>query len=155
MPGRPSRQLAPMRVAGFRLLFLSTLASSFGSLLAAIALAIDVKDRTDSAIWVGGVLVVEFLPVVIVGLTLGPLLDRLKRRDLMVAADLLRVAVFCALPFATNAAEIVLLDHGQVVQRGTLADLLLRPVDERTTNFLGRHREDLIRLCLPQPSSTT
>jgi len=109
LPGRPSRQLAPMRVAGFRLLFLSTLASSFGSLLAAIALAIDVKDRTDSAIWVGGVLVVEFLPVVIVGLTLGPLLDRLKRRDLMVAADLLRVAVFCALPFATNAAEIVLL----------------------------------------------
>jgi MFS family permease len=96
-----------LRVAGFRLLFLSTLASSFGSLLAAIALAIDVKDRTDSAIWVGGVLVVEFLPVVVVGLTLGPLLDRLKRRDLMVAADLLRVAVFCALPFATNAAEIV------------------------------------------------
>lgn len=98
-----------MRVAGFRLLFLSTLASSFGSLLAAIALAIDVKDRTDSALWVGGVLVVEFLPVVVVGLTLGPLLDRLKRRDLMVAADLLRVAVFCALPFATNAAEIVAL----------------------------------------------
>jgi len=96
-----------MRVAGFRLLFLSTLASSFGTLLAAIALAIDVKDRTDSGIWVGAVLVVEFLPVVIVGLTLGPLLDRLRRRDLMVAADLLRVGVFCALPFATSAAEIV------------------------------------------------
>jgi MFS family permease len=98
-----------LRVAGFRLLFLSTLASSFGSLLAAIALAIDVKDRTDSAIWVGAVLVVEFLPVVIVGLTLGPLLDRLRRRDLMVGADLLRVGVFCALPFATSAAEIVAL----------------------------------------------
>ena len=98
-----------MRVAGFRLLFLSTLASSFGSLVAAIALAIDVKDRTGSAAWVGAVLVVEFLPAVIVGLTLGPLLDRLKRRDLMVAADLLRVAVFCTLPFTTNAAEIVAL----------------------------------------------
>jgi MFS transporter, DHA3 family, macrolide efflux protein len=96
-----------MRVPAFRLLFLSTLASSFGTLVAAIALAIDVKDRTDSGIWVGAVLVVEFLPVVIVGLTLGPLLDRLRRRDLMVAADLVRVAVFCALPFATNAAEIV------------------------------------------------
>ena len=32
---------------------------------------------------------------------------RLKRRDLMVAADLLRVAVFCTLPFTTSAAEIV------------------------------------------------
>ena len=109
MPGRPSRQLAPLRVAGFRLLFLSTLASSFGSLVAAIALAIDVKDRTGSAAWVGAVLVVEFLPAVIVGLTLGPLLDRLKRRDLMVAADLLRVVVFCTLPFTTSAAEIVAL----------------------------------------------
>jgi MFS family permease len=107
--GRPSRQLAPLRVAGFRLLFLSTLGSSIGTFLAAIALTIDVKDRTNSALWVGAVLVVEFLPVVIVGLTLGPLLDRLRRRDLMVAADVLRVVVFCLLPFASSAAEIVLL----------------------------------------------
>ena len=107
MPGRPSRQLAPLRVAGFRLLFLSTLGSSIGTFLAAIALTIDVKDRTNSALWVGAVLVVEFLPTVIVGLTLGPLLDRLRRRDLMVAADLLRVVVFCLLPFTSSAAEIV------------------------------------------------
>ena len=108
MPSPSSvRQLAPLRLRGFRLLFLSTLGSSFGTLLAAIALAIDVKDRTDSGIWVGAVLVVEFLPSVAVGLTLGPLLDRLQRRALMVGADLVRVAVFCALPFASSAAEIV------------------------------------------------
>ncbi len=111
MPRQPSsvRQLAPLRIRGFRLLFLSTLGSSFGTLLAAIALAIDVKDRTNSGIWVGAVLVVEFLPSVAVGLTLGPLLDRLQRRALMVGADLVRVAVFCALPFASSAAEIVAL----------------------------------------------
>jgi dTMP kinase len=101
--------MAPLRIRGFRLLFLSTLGSSFGTLLAAIALAIDVKDRTNSGIWVGAVLVVEFLPTVAVGLTLGPLLDRLQRRALMVGADLVRVAVFCALPFASNATEIVAL----------------------------------------------
>ena len=110
MPNTSSvRQLAPLRIRGFRLLFLSTLGSSFGTLLAAIALAIDVKDRTNSGIWVGAVLVVEFLPSVAVGLTLGPLLDRLQRRALMVGADLVRVAVFCALPFASSAAEIVAL----------------------------------------------
>jgi MFS family permease len=109
LPGRPSRQLAPLGVAGFRLLFLSTLASSFGTLLAAVALAIDVKDRTNSGLWVGGVLLVEFLPAIAVGLTLGPLLDRLERRKLMVAADLLRAGVFVALPFATSAGEIVAL----------------------------------------------
>ena len=105
---RPSaRQLAPLSVAGFRLLFLSTLGSSIGTLLATIALAIDVKDRTNSGLWVGAVLIVEFLPTIVVGLTLGPLLDRLERRSLMVGADLLRAAVFCALPFASSAASIV------------------------------------------------
>ena len=105
---RPSaRQLAPLSVAGFRFLFLSTLGSSIGTLLAAIALAIDVKDRTNSGLWVGAVLVVEFLPTIVVGLTLGPLLDRLDRRSLMVGADLLRAAVFCALPFTSSVAGIV------------------------------------------------
>jgi MFS family permease len=105
---RPSaRQLAPLRVAGFRFLFLSTLGSSIGTLLAAIALAIDVKDRTNSGLWVGAVLIVEFLPTIFVGLTLGPLLDRLDRRLLMIGADLLRAAVFCALPFTSSVAGIV------------------------------------------------
>jgi len=105
---RPSaRQLAPLGLAGFRLLFLSTLGSSIGTLLAAIALAIDVKDRTNSGLWVGAVLIVEFLPTIFVGLTLGPLLDRMQRRTLMVGADLVRAAVFCALPFTTSAAGIV------------------------------------------------
>jgi MFS family permease len=109
LPGRPSRQLAPLRAAGFRLLFLSTLASSIGTFLAAVALAIDVKDRTNSGLWVSAVLVVEFLPTVILGLTLGPLLDRLQRRKLMVGADLVRVGVFAALPFASSASAIVAL----------------------------------------------
>ena len=108
MVGRPSaRQLAPLGLAGFRLLFLSTLGSSIGTFLAAIALAIDVKDRTNSGLWVGAVLVVEILPTILVGLTLGPLLDRLERRKLMVASDVLRAVVFAALPFATSAGEIV------------------------------------------------
>jgi MFS family permease len=103
------QQLQPLRLPGFRLLFLSTLGSSFGTLLAAIALAIDVKDRTNAGVWVGAVLVVGFLPTILVGLTLGPLLDRLERRRLMVGADLLRAAVFCSLPFAVSAGQIVAL----------------------------------------------
>src|SRR5581483_3800254 len=68
---------------------------------------IDVLDRTDSGIWVFAVFVVELLPTVVVGLLLGPLLDRLERRSLMIAADALRVGVFVALPFAPNAATVV------------------------------------------------
>jgi MFS family permease len=103
------RQLQPLRLPEFRLLFLSTFGSSFGTLLAAIALAIDVKDRTNAGIWVGAVLVVDFLPMILIGLTLGPLVDRLQRRKLMVVSDLVRAAVFFALPFAPNPATIVAL----------------------------------------------
>jgi MFS family permease len=104
---RATAQLAPLRLPGFRNLFFATLGSSAGTLLAAVALAIDVKDRTNSGLWVGAVLVVEFLPTIAVGLLLGPLLDRLERRSLMLAADALRVGVFVALPFAGNAATVV------------------------------------------------
>jgi MFS family permease len=106
-----SAQLAPLRLEGFRNLFFATLGSSIGTLLAAVALALDVKDRTASSphsgLWVAAVLIVEFLPTIFVGLLLGPLLDRLERRSLMIAADVLRVGVFVALPFAPNAATVV------------------------------------------------
>jgi MFS transporter, DHA3 family, macrolide efflux protein len=107
---RPTlRQFGPLRLSGFRLLFGSTLASSLGTLLAQIALAIDVKDRTNSGIWVGAVLVVGFLPTILVGLTLGPLIDRLERRKLMVVADLVRAVVFFGLVFVGSAGGIVAL----------------------------------------------
>jgi MFS family permease len=102
-----SAQLTPLRLSGFRNLFFATLASSFGTLIAAVALAIDVQDRTNSGPWVAAVIVVEFLPTIIVGLLLGPLLDRLERRSLMITADAVRVGVFVALPFAPNAATVV------------------------------------------------
>lgn len=106
-----SAQLAPLRLPGFRNLFFATFGSSVGTLLAAVALAIDVKDRTAgstySGLWVAAVLIVEFLPTIIVGLVLGPLLDRLERRSLMIVADAARVGVFVALPFAPNAQTVI------------------------------------------------
>jgi len=95
--------------SGFRLLFFATLGSSLGTLLATVALAIDVKDRTNSGPWVAALMFVEFLPAVAVGLFFGPLLDRLPRRGVMIAADLIRCAVFCTLPFTTSAGQIVAL----------------------------------------------
>jgi MFS family permease len=104
---RFSAQLTPLKLPGFRNLFFATLGSSVGTLLAAVALAIDVQDRTNSGLWVGAVLVVEFLPTIVVGLLFGPLLDRFERRSLMIAADAVRVGVFVGLPFAPNAATVV------------------------------------------------
>ena len=107
---RLSRQLRLLGTASsFRLLFLATIGSSLGTLLATVALIVDVKDRTDSGSWVSALMIVEFLPAVAVGLFFGPLLDRLSRRGLMIVADLVRAATFCTLPFATSAGQIVAL----------------------------------------------
>ena len=97
------------RVPSFRLLFLATLGSGFGTWLAFIGLAIDVKDRTDSGPWVSALLIADVLPAVVIGLVAGPLVDRLSRKGLMVGADLLRAAIFALLPFAGSAAVIVAL----------------------------------------------
>jgi MFS family permease len=103
------RQLRPLSNPAFRLLFLSSLGSSVGTLLAAVALAVDVQQRTGSGLWVAALMVVEFAPTILIGLTLGPLVDRLSRRSLMIGSDLARAGVFFALPFAPNAATIVAL----------------------------------------------
>jgi MFS family permease len=97
------------RAHGYRLLFLAALASGLGTWLAYVALVIDITARTDDARWVSALLIVEFLPIVVVGILAAPLVDRLPRRAIMVAADAVRVVVFVALPFASGPLAIVLL----------------------------------------------
>jgi osmoprotectant transport system ATP-binding protein len=41
------------------------------------------------------------------------------------------------------ADEIVLMDHGRIIQQGSLRDLLLEPASERVRAFLGRHAQGL------------
>lgn len=95
------------RAPDYRRLFLATLASGAGTFLAAIALTVDVFDRTGSGKWVSALLLAEFVPAIVIGLALGPLLDRWSRRRLLIASDLVRCAVFGALPFASSATQVV------------------------------------------------
>jgi len=97
------------REPSFRSLFFATLGSGLGTWLALVALQIDVLTRTHSPIWMSALLIADILPMLLVGLVAAPLVDRLSRRRLMVGADLVRFAVFCALPFAPNATTIVAL----------------------------------------------
>lgn len=105
-----NRQLSLLReVQSFRLLSLATVGSAFGTWLAFVALTIDVYDRTGSAVWVSALLIADFLPAIVIGLAAGTLVDRLPRRRLMIASDLVRVAIFAALPFANDVGAIVVL----------------------------------------------
>jgi len=80
-----------------------------GTYIAAIALTVDVFDRTGSGAWVSALLIADFLPVILIGLLFAPLVDRLSRRRLLIVSDLVRVAIFGVLPFAGSAAAIVAL----------------------------------------------
>jgi MFS family permease len=106
---RVGSRFALLRNSRFRLLFFATAASAVGNWLAVIALQVDVYDRTHSAWWVGELLIANILPAVFIGLLLGPLVDRLSRKWLMIASDLGRLTVFTLLPFARSAGEVVLL----------------------------------------------
>jgi MFS family permease len=70
---------------------------------------VDVFDRTGSGTWVSALLIADFLPIIVIGLFFGPLVDRLSRRRLLIASDLARAALFCLLPFADDPLTIVLL----------------------------------------------
>jgi MFS family permease len=93
----------------FRRLLIATLGSGLGTYLAAIALTVDVFDRTGSGAWVSALLIADFLPIILIGLLFAPLVDRLSRRRLLIVSDLVRVVIFCVLPFAGSATEIVVL----------------------------------------------
>lgn len=97
------------RSSSFGLLFAAALGSGLGTWLAFVALTVDVYERTGSGTWVSALLIADFLPTVAIGLFLGPLVDRLSRKALMIASDLLRLGVFCTLPFARSPTQIVAL----------------------------------------------
>ena len=110
MADRATGRLSPLRRnPGFALLFWATAGSAVGTYLAALALSVDVFDRTGSGTWLAALLIADFLPIVVIGIALGPLIDRLSRRRLMIASDLVRVLVFVALPFVDRPALIVVL----------------------------------------------
>ena len=97
------------RSPSFGYLFLASAGSSFGTYLAAVALTLQVWDDTDSGVWVAALLIADFLPIVVIGFLLGPLVDRLSRRRLMIASDLVRFGVFAALPFVDGVGSLVAL----------------------------------------------
>ena len=107
-PSEPQSRLSLLgREPSFRRLFLATIGSGAGTWLALVALEIDVYERTGSSAWIAALLIADLLPTFAIGLLVGPLVDRLSRRGLMINADLVRFGAFAVLPFTTSATQVV------------------------------------------------
>lgn len=78
-------------------LLLSDLISLVGSQLSRVALVVLVYERTNSPLLSAATYAATFLPVVIGAPLLGGLADRLPRRQVLIAADLVRAALFAVM----------------------------------------------------------
>lgn len=83
------------RVTEFRALWLAQLLSVAGDQLARVAMTVLVYDRTHSALLTAATYAVTFVPWIIGGLALSGLADRLPRREVMVACDVIRMLLVC------------------------------------------------------------
>ena len=93
-PVRPSRargllpDLAPWRTSrDFRLMWVAGAVTNFGSFLTFVALPVQIKDLTGSAVAVGVVGAVELVPLIVFGLYGGALADALDRKLLINATE--------------------------------------------------------------------
>jgi MFS family permease len=83
-PGRLAADLAPLRTSrDFRVVFASRTVTLFGSQASEVALLVQARQLTGSAIAVGLLGAAELVPLVVFGLYGGALADRLDRRRLI------------------------------------------------------------------------
>src|SRR3982074_3653435 len=81
----------------FRLLFIGQTISQLGDWFNAVAVFALLLDLTGSATAVAWMMIVQFLPVAVVGPLAGVVVDRVDRRTLMIVTDLLRGCLIFAL----------------------------------------------------------
>lgn len=103
---RPPSHSTPIRRAlrrpAFRRLFIAQTVSRWGDTFNAVAFVIVVFDLTGSGVKVSGAVVMEILPVLVLGFVAGSVIDRLPRRRVMIAADLGRAVIAALLATSPN-----------------------------------------------------
>ena len=97
-----------LRERNFRLLFAGQAVSLLGDGMVPVALAFAVLEVSDSPSALGIVLAARLIPTVVLLLAGGVIADRMSRRTVMVAADLVRLASHAAMAalLISDAAEI-------------------------------------------------
>jgi MFS family permease len=90
----------------FRLLYIGQTISQLGDWFNAVAVYALLLDLTGSATAVAWMLIVQMLPIALVGPVAGVVVDRLNRRRIMMAADVLRGGLIFGLLLVRRADQI-------------------------------------------------
>jgi len=90
----------------FRLLYIGQTISQLGDWFNAVAVYALLLDLTGSATAVAWMLIVQMLPIALVGPVAGVVVDRLNRRRIMMAADVLRGCLIFGLLLVRRADQI-------------------------------------------------
>jgi MFS family permease len=90
----------------FRLLFVGQMVSQLGDWFNAVAIFALLLDLTGSATAVAWMLIVQFLPVALIGPMAGVVVDRVNRRRLMIGADLVRGVLILGLLLVRRADQV-------------------------------------------------
>ncbi|MDQ1722713.1 MAG: hypothetical protein QOI26_2447 [Pseudonocardiales bacterium] len=96
-----------LRVTEFRVLWLADAQSMAGDQLARVALSVLVFERTSSALLTALTYSLTFLPALVGGALLSGLADRMPRRRVMIAGDLIRAVLLGAMSIPGTPLWIV------------------------------------------------
>jgi len=99
MRATPPSPFSVFRNRGFSLLWSGQLVSTAGSALTSLSASILIFRLTGSAMSVGLMLMATAAPSLLVGLIAGVFVDRLNRKRIMIAADLVRAVLVFLIPF--------------------------------------------------------
>lgn len=92
-----------LRFRNFRLVLLGTFVSSIGTRMVEVALGWELYERTKSALVLGGVGLVLVIPVILLSLPAGHIVDRANRK---------RIVLFAEIFLAVGALGLTLLSYG-------------------------------------------
>jgi MFS family permease len=128
--------LEALRFRDFRLLWTARLVSQLGSWLLVVAVPAHVLALTGSVAATGLTLAAQFLPPAVLGPAAGVLADRLDRRHLLIAADVLSATAIALLLFARSPGDLWLIYLALVAE--SVGTVVFRPaVQARTPAVVG------------------
>ena len=98
-----------LRNPGFRAVWGAAVVSGLGDRIATIALYLLIFDLTGNPVDLGLLAATQIIPAIVLGPVAGLVCDRLPRKSIMVAGDIVSALVVAAIPLVTVPAHIYLL----------------------------------------------